>query len=124
MPRTAGPSPSPGSLCTPSHRRRASPRLHALPVEHVVHAAEQLSQLDHQELLADGHSALSAAAQHLSLAYERVTLPCSSMNCGDAIYRRCASPGYLGRTILTSTRCKPIMEFKPKPPSPQLRTAP
>ena len=31
---------------------------------------------------------LSDLAQHLSLAYERVTLPCSSMNCGDVIYRR------------------------------------
>jgi hypothetical protein len=57
-------------------------------VEHVALAAEQLSQLDHQALLTDGHSALLDAAQHLSLAYERVTLPCSSMNCGDAIYRR------------------------------------
>lgn len=33
---------------------------------------------------------LSDLAQHLSLAYERVTLPCSSMNCGDVIYRRYA----------------------------------
>jgi hypothetical protein len=31
---------------------------------------------------------LANLSQHLSLAYERVALPCSTMNCGDAIYRR------------------------------------
>lgn len=33
---------------------------------------------------------LAYIVDHLPLAYERVTLPCSSMNCGDVIYRRCA----------------------------------
>lgn len=33
--------------------------------------------------------ALHALGQHAPLAYERVVYPCSSMNCGDAIYRRC-----------------------------------
>lgn len=28
-------------------------------------------------------------AQHLPLAYERVVYPCSSVNCGDMLYRRC-----------------------------------
>lgn len=31
---------------------------------------------------------LSHAAEHLPLAYERVVLPCSAMNCGDIIHRR------------------------------------
>ena len=34
---------------------------------------------------------LPAVLDHLSMAYERVTLPCSAMNCGDAIYRRCVA---------------------------------
>lgn len=51
-------------------------------------AAAQL--LPHGALHNVSMDQLAHVADHLSLAYERVTLPCSSMNCGDVIYRRCA----------------------------------
>ena len=91
--------PPNSSACPPSTGRRpllvrrpnhTSGRLYALPVEHIAHVAAHLAQLDHQSVLADGHADLPQFVQHMSLAYERVTLPCSSMNCGDAIYRRSA----------------------------------
>ena len=50
----------------------------------------------HAAAAAGSHSIISSdvaghlvdITRHLSLAYERVTLPCSSMNCGDVVYRR------------------------------------
>lgn len=57
-----------------------------------LHAAA--ASLPHAMLSHGAISQLSEMSQHLSLAYERVTLPCSSMNCGDAIYRRCAAPPF------------------------------
>ena len=73
-------------------RQRPPSSLHALPADSVADAVQQLASLDHSALSSGAHSALADVAQHLSLAYERVTLPCSSMNCGDAIYRRFAPP--------------------------------
>ena len=34
------------------------------------------------------HDLLPQILHHASLAYERVTLPCSAMNCGDVVYKR------------------------------------
>lgn len=43
---------------------------------------------------------LAGLSQHMSLAYERVALPCSTMNCGDMIYRRCSpTPSQLVQLI-------------------------
>lgn len=44
-------------------------------------------------LLADEHtvSAVRDLVQHMPLAFERVVYACSSQNCGDQIYRRCAA---------------------------------
>ena len=36
------------------------------------------------------HTLAPALADHLVLAYERVVLPCSSINCGDVMHRRLA----------------------------------
>lgn len=36
------------------------------------------------------HDFLPQLLDHVSMAYERVTLPCSAMNCGDMIHKRCA----------------------------------
>lgn len=36
------------------------------------------------------HDLLPQLLHHASLAYERVTLPCSAMNCGDVVYKRSA----------------------------------
>jgi serine/threonine protein kinase len=55
-----------------------------------LHAAA--SAVPHGMISHDFVSQLSELSQHLSLAYERVTLPCSSMNCGDAIYRSTLDP--------------------------------
>lgn len=38
--------------------------------------------------------AINSLVHHAPLAYERVVYPCSTMNCGDAVYRRCASRMY------------------------------
>jgi hypothetical protein len=101
MPRTHASEPrSTACKALPSQRKflssspappqwwRPSSSLHALPADSLADAAQQLASLDHSVLTSGAHSALADVAQHLSLAYERVTLPCSSMNCGDAIYRR------------------------------------
>lgn len=105
--------PSNSSASPPSIGRRpllvrrpkhTSGRLYALPVEHIAHVAAHLAQLDHQSVLADGHADLQQFVQHMSLAYERVTLPCSSMNCGDAIYRRLAQTLIFFKLICTMTR--------------------
>ncbi len=71
-------------------RRRPPTSLNALPIDGATEAVQQLASLDHAHLVSGAYSALAEVAQHASLAYERVTLPCSSMNCGDAIYRRSA----------------------------------
>ena len=42
----------------------------------------------HGMFSSDVTSRLVEITRHVSLAYERVTLPCSSMNCGDVVYRR------------------------------------
>ena len=76
-----------GSPAASRHRRPAG-SLNALPVDGVAETVQQIASLDHAAVIPGAHSALLEVAQHLSLAYERVTLPCSSMNCGDAIYRR------------------------------------
>lgn len=45
-------------------------------------------------LLPEHLDALAGGLQHLlTLAYEPVVLPCSSMNCGDMVYRRCVGVG-------------------------------
>jgi hypothetical protein len=59
--------------------------LRAVPIESVV------------DLTAAGLDGLLAhlphhLPNHLTLLYERVTLPCSSQNCGDMVYRRSATP--------------------------------
>ena len=76
------------SSLAPPQQRRPPSSLHALPADSLADAAQQLASLDHSAIASGAHSAVADLAQHLSLAYERVTLPCSSMNCGDAIYRR------------------------------------
>lgn len=53
-----------------------------------LHAAAQTVQ--HGGLHSFALDQLAYIVDHMPLAYERVTLPCSSMNCGDVIYRRCA----------------------------------
>ena len=37
------------------------------------------------------HDLLPQLLDHVSMAYERVTLPCSAMNCGDIIHKRYTS---------------------------------
>lgn len=76
------------------HKQRRGAQCNALDpaAADALHAAA--ASLPHDMLSHGAISQLSEMSQHLSLAYERVTLPCSSMNCGDAIYRRCAAPPF------------------------------
>lgn len=82
----AGPARRPASLPGPLPQRPLPPRrtqlrpTAALAPEHVEAAATGLSQLHHL----------------LTLAYEPIVLPCSSMNCGDITYRRWVLPGAAG----------------------------
>jgi alkylhydroperoxidase family enzyme len=70
------------ALLPPRRRHRRAPRpLAALQPEHVDALAASLGHLD----------ALSSQLSHmLTLAYEPIVLPCSSMNCGDVMHRRWA----------------------------------
>ena len=86
------------------HSHAASPaadrqsRTAALPPE-AQHLAQQTA--DHL------HTLVPQLAHHLTLAYERVTLPCSAMNCGDIIHKRCAgcfAPGVLFAAVLRTCR--------------------
>ncbi|PSC67135.1 Serine threonine-kinase chloroplastic [Micractinium conductrix] len=78
----AGPARRPASLPGPLPQRPLPPRrtqlrpTAALAPEHVEAAATGLSQLHHL----------------LTLAYEPIVLPCSSMNCGDITYRSSLDP--------------------------------
>lgn len=58
---------------TPKRCRRARPLATA-----ALHAPEHLQDL------------LPPLMDHLFMAYERVTLPCHTMGCGDYVHRRCA----------------------------------
>jgi len=80
------------SIHAAPQRQRPPTSLNALPIDGATEAVQQLVSLDHAHVVSGAYSALAEVAQHASLAYERVTLPCSSMNCGDAIYRRSAPP--------------------------------
>jgi len=55
-----------------------------------LHAAAQTVQ--HGGLHSFALDQLAYIVDHMPLAYERVTLPCSSMNCGDVIYRSTLDP--------------------------------
>jgi hypothetical protein len=78
---TARPAGCSSALAVPRiprrHRRRCCPHTVTRAIDLHVH----LGLLD----------ALSHVANHTPLALERVVFPCQSMNCGDALYRRCAS---------------------------------
>lgn len=84
----AGPA-SAAAPCLPRHRQRRGVPCRALDLAaaDALHAA--VSSMPHGAISQSLLRQLSELSPHLSLAYERVTLPCSSMNCGDAIYRRC-----------------------------------
>lgn len=99
---------APGPVSQPFGAPRLAPggagrclRASALPVPSEAVAGFVATALD--------GVAHSWAAEHLALLYERVTLPCSSINCGDIVYRRC-------RRLLPPP--------SPPPPLPPPRTLP
>ncbi len=71
----------------PAHIPQACRRARTLAAA-ALHAPEHLQDL------------LPPLVDHLTMAYERVTLPCHSMGCGDYVHRRRAprTPGFIAGT--------------------------
>jgi hypothetical protein len=65
------------------HWQRRGPKpIPAISPEHLVDGLKDLLPF------LDSHTSFQGLIEQLPLAYERVALPCSTMNCGDVIYRR------------------------------------
>lgn len=93
------------SSCSTSNRGPCLPERHACSTARGRRRARSvmvraLLEVDPAHLVEQ----LSTVAQHAPLAYEPVALPCSLMNCGDVVHRRCASSAECSSTLALPCR--------------------